>query len=240
MPRVAAAKVLSAVDRVPLRWRVAYLVGVVLVAAVIIGRGLGTGGPGAGDDIGEHGRTCPHAPDLSRRAVNGVDLSQQQVPCVNLERATVTGTVQEADLSRANLHRANLRSLWLDHVDLSDADLAGAAAESANLTRVKLERADLRQAGLARSRLENVGLQGARLGGADLRAAALSRSDLGGADVRGADLSGASLFDSNLRGARLDRAKLTNTVWSDVICPDGTKSAGDARESCDRHLTPAR
>jgi uncharacterized protein YjbI with pentapeptide repeats len=230
-----ATKALSFLDRTPRSLRVAYFVGVAALVVFLAGRSL-SGGGGADD----HGRTCPGATDMAGRTVAGVDLSQQQVPCLNLERATLSGTVQEANLSRANLHRANLRSLWLDHVDLSDADLTDAVGESANLTGVKLERADLRRANLKSSRLENVGLQRARLGAANLRSVAFARSDLGGADARDADLTGASLFDSNLRGARLDKAKLSNTIWSNVVCPDGTKSAGTERESCDRHLTPAR
>ncbi|HEV7896903.1 MAG TPA: pentapeptide repeat-containing protein [Planosporangium sp.] len=234
MPAIRARKALSSVARVPLRWRVAYFVGIAALVVFLAGRSLTGGGSE------DHGRTCPGAMDMSGRAVAGVDLSQQQLPCLNLERATLNGTVQEANLSRANLHRAQLRTLWLDHVDLSSADLTDALGESANLTGVKLERADLRRANLRNSRLENVGLQQARLGATNLRSVAFTRSDLSGVDARDADLTGASLFDSNLRGARLNKAKLTNAIWSNVICPDGTKSAGDERESCDRHLTPAR
>jgi uncharacterized protein YjbI with pentapeptide repeats len=233
-----ARKVLAAVDRVPRRWRVAYLIGVAALLGILAVQTL-TGGVRPGDSD-THGRTCPGGPNLAGRTVAGVDLSQQQLPCINLERATLNGTVQEADLSRANLHGAQLRTLWLDNVDLSGADLTRAVGESANLTGVKLARADLHRAVLKNSRLENVGLQRARLGETNLRTVGFTRSDLAGADLRNADLSGASLFDSNLRGARLDGAKLDRTIWSNVICPDGTKSAGAERESCDRHLTPAR
>jgi uncharacterized protein YjbI with pentapeptide repeats len=217
---------------------VAFLIGVAALVVVLAGRTLTDGLDGGGAD--EHGRICPGGANLAGRAVAGVDLSQQQLPCINLERATLNGSVQEANLSRANLYGARMRTLWLDNVDLSGADLRRAVGESANLTGVKLERADLYRAVFTNSRLENVGLQRARLGETNLRAVGFTRSDLAGADVRNADLSGASLFDSNLRGARLDGAKLDRTVWSNVICPDGTKSAGTERESCDRHLTPAR
>jgi uncharacterized protein YjbI with pentapeptide repeats len=217
------------------RWRVAYFVGVAILLVFLAGRSL-TGG-GSPED---HGRTCPHATDLSGRAVAGVDLSQQQLPCLNLERSTLSGSVQESDLSRANLHRAQLGTLWLNHVNLSDADLTDAVGEAANLTGVKLERADLSRANLRSARLENVGLQRSRLAAANLRSAGFTRSDLGGADARGADLSGASFYDSNLRGIRLDGAKLKNIVWSNVVCPDGIKSTADEQGTCDRHLKPAR
>jgi uncharacterized protein YjbI with pentapeptide repeats len=74
-----------------------------------------------------------------------------------------------------------------------------------------------------------------RLREADLRRTEFRRSDLGGADARDADLTGAALIDADLRGSRLDGA-----TWATVVCPDGTKSGGDRRESCAGHLTPAR
>ncbi|GII25609.1 hypothetical protein Pme01_52060 [Planosporangium mesophilum] len=218
----------------PVRWRVAYFVGVAILLVFLASRSLTSGSPS------DHGRSCPHATDLSGRAVAGVDLSQQQLPCLNLERSTLSGSIQESDLSRANLHRAQLQTLWLNHVNLSGSDLTDAVGESANLTGVKLEGADLRRANLRGARLEDVGLQRSKLGAANLRAAGFTRSDLGGADVRGAELAGASFYDSNLRGARLDRAKLKSVVWSNVVCPDGTKSTADEQGTCDRHLTPAR
>src|SRR6266540_2184799 len=165
----------------------------------------------------DHGRTCTGRAglDLSRRTVPGSDLSQRPLRCVNLQRA------------------------WLEHVDLSGADLSDAVAGSAELTGVKLTHADLRRIRLDGATLTDVGLQDARLKGASLRGVSLSRSDLAGADARRADLTGASLVDTNLRGARLDGAALTRTTWSNVVCPDGVKSAGTERESCDGHLRRA-
>jgi uncharacterized protein YjbI with pentapeptide repeats len=190
----------------------------------------------------DHGRTCPgHAwLDLSGRTVHGSDLTQRPLRCVNLERSTVDGIVSEANLSDGNLHRVRLRQAWLEQVDLSGADLTGADARSATLTGVKLDRADLRRAALNDTTLTDVGMQRARLTATTLRGAVLTRSDLSGADARDADLTGASLVDSNLRGARLDGAKLARSTWSNVVCPDGAKSAGAQRESCDGHLRALR
>lgn len=207
-------------------------VGAVAVLVSQVGR--------VGDD--DHGRTCPGGAgaNLSRRMVYGSDLTQRSLRCVNLERATVDGAVSEANLSEGNLHRVQLRRAWLEHVDLSGADLTDAGGGSATLTGVQLTRADLRRATLNDATLTDVGLQGARLSATVLRGASLTRSDLSGADVRDADLTGTSLVDSNLRGARLDGVKLARSTWSNVVCPDGTKSAGEARESCDGHLNRAR
>jgi uncharacterized protein YjbI with pentapeptide repeats len=190
-----------------------------------------------------HGRTCRGEPgaDLSGRAVGGWELSQGRLRCANLERSTLDGeVVREANLSAANLHHARLHRAWLENVDLSGADLTEAVVESARLSGVDLTRADLRGSTLADSQLTDVSLAGARLQGAVLRTVVASRSDLSGADVRDADLTGASLVDTNLRGARLDGAKLAGTTWSNVVCPDGVKSGGEDRESCDGHLTPVR
>jgi uncharacterized protein YjbI with pentapeptide repeats len=189
----------------------------------------------------DHGRTCTGRAglDLSRRTVPGSDLSQRPLRCINLERSRIDGVVSEANLADGNLHRVRLQRVWLEHVDLSGADLSDAVAGSAELTGVKLTHADLRRIRLDGATLTDVGLQGARLKGASLRGVSLSRSDLAGADARGADLTGASLVDTNLRGARLDSAALTRTTWSNVVCPDGLKSAGTERESCDGHLRRA-
>src|SRR6266511_3171824 len=129
--------------------------------------------------------------------------------------------------------------LDLSRRTLPGSDLSDAVAGSAELTGVKLMHADLRRIRLDGATLTDVGLQDARLKGASLRGVSLSRSDLAGADARGADLTGASLVDTNLRGARLDGAALTRTTWSNVVCPDGVKSAGTERESCDGHLRRA-
>lgn len=236
--RERAGNVRTAVDRVPVRWRVAYFVGLAVLVAFLAGRSVIDRGGGIAAD--EHGRTCPGGANLSGQTVAGVDLSQQQLLCLNLERATLTGNVADSNLGRADLYAAHLRNLWLNDVDLSGADLRRADAEGANLTGGRLSGADLRSASLSSARFEDVGLQQARLSGTNLRSAGFTRSDLSGADARGADFTGASFYDSNLRGARLDGAKLDRTIWSNAICPDGTKSSRNDPESCDRHLTPAR
>ena len=75
---------------------------------------------------------------------------------------------RRADLSEANLRRANLRR----------ANLSGADLRRANLRRANLSGADLRRADLRR----------ANLSGADLRRADLRRADLSEADLSEANL----------------------------------------------------
>lgn len=187
-----------------------------------------------------HGRRCAAAGAVSmpRRAVNDAELSQRQLRCADLERSTVDGFVREANLSGSNLHEANLRTVSMENVDLTGADLTGADVRDATLTGVELGRADLRRTTWNGSTFADTGLRGAVLRDAHLRQTEFRRSDFGGADVRGADLSGALLADTDLRGARLDDADLDDVTWVNVVCPDGTKSGGDRRESCAGHLTP--
>jgi hypothetical protein len=97
-----------------------------------------------------------------------------------------------ADLSRANLYRANLSGANLYGADLSRANLYGANLSGANLYGADLSGADLSGANLS----------GADLSRADLRGADLSGADLSGADLSRADLSRADLYRANLSGAK--------------------------------------
>ena len=90
---------------------------------------------------------------------------------------------ERADLSHANLSKA----------DLSDADL-----HCANLSNANLSSVDLRYANLSRTDLRHANLHCANLGCADLR-----HADLGYANLRDADLSYADLGYADLSGANL-------------------------------------
>jgi uncharacterized protein YjbI with pentapeptide repeats len=185
-----------------------------------------------------HGRRCADsgAVSMAGRVVVDSDLSQRKLRCADLERSTVEGFVREANLSGSNLHAARLRSVSMENVDLSGADLTDVAARDATLTGVELGRADLRRTVWQGSTFTDVGLRDAVLRGADLRRTEIRRSDLGGADARDADLTGAWLVDTDLRGIRLKGAVLRDTTWVNVVCPDGTKSAGDRHNACAGHL----
>ncbi|EAD8625528.1 pentapeptide repeat-containing protein [Listeria monocytogenes] len=79
-----------------------------------------------------------------------------------------------ADLRRADLSGANLRGANLSYADLRRADLSGANLRGANLRRANLSYADLRRADLSC---------------ANLRVANLSYADLSYANLRRADLN---------------------------------------------------
>ena len=83
--------------------------------------------------------------------------------------------------------------------DLSGADLSGADLRRANLSGADLSDADLRRANLRRADLSGADLRRANLSGAYLSDADLRRANLSGADLRRANLS-----DADLRRANLD------------------------------------
>ncbi len=84
-----------------------------------------------------------------------------------LDKAKETG--QPADLSHANLFRANLSGADLRHANLSHADL-----RYTNLSHANLFRANLRYANLSHADLRYTNLSGANLSRADLRKANLN------------------------------------------------------------------
>ena len=141
---------------------------------------------------------------------------------------TLAKTVAEAlkggaDLSGADLRRANLYEADLSGADLRRANLRGADLRGANLREADLRGADLSGADLRGADLRGADLSGADLRGANLREADLSGADLSGADLHGADLRGANLYGADLRGADLIRADLRGARGSYMACPtDGS------------------
>ena len=91
-------------------------------------------------------------------------------------------------------------------------------------------RAYLGVANLSGSDLSNAKLRYADLAYTDLSGAYLWYSDLSGAIMRSADLSGAIMTSADLTGA-----DLSNVIWSNTICPDGTNS-DDNGDTCVNNL----
>ena len=131
----------------------------------------------------------------------------------NLSRANLSW----ANLSWANLSRANLSWANLSWANLSEADLSGADLSWANLRGANLSEADLSGANLYGANLSGADLSGANLYEANLRGANLYEANLRGANLSEADLSGADLSWANLRGANLRGAKNVNCP---LTCPE--------------------
>ncbi len=111
-------------------------------------------------------------------------------------------------LNNALLSRVDLHDVDFNHVDLREADLSGADLRGANLGKANLNGADLSKANLSGADLFESDLGKANLSGADLSKANLGKTNFRGANLSGADLRGAFLFRTNLSGADLLGASL--------------------------------
>src|SRR4051812_37509294 len=100
--------------------------------------------------------------------------------------------LQGADLSDADLRRAELSGDGLFDVNLTGADFSGADLNDANLAS-----SSLRHAPLSRAYLDTTDLRKADLTGADLSGALLAHTNFGGAHLKNVNLGGArSLADA--------------------------------------------
>ncbi|MFS8914434.1 pentapeptide repeat-containing protein, partial [Synechococcus sp. B60.2] len=101
--------------------------------------------------------------------------------------------------------------------DFRWADLSGA-----DLWRANLSQADLRGANLSRAGLSGANLSEANLWLADLSGANLSGANLSQANLRGAKLGGTNLRGANLWGAKLSPGWDQFADLRRAILPDGT------------------
>jgi len=122
---------------------------------------------------------------------------------------------KHADLTRANLTRANLTHADLTCANLTRANLTHVDLTCANLTHADLTHADLTCANLTHADLTHADLTCADLAGADFARANLTHVDLTCANLTHADLTHADLTGAYLSGANLTRANLTH---ADLTC----------------------
>jgi hypothetical protein len=129
------------------------------------------------------------------------------------------GSLQEANLVRANLQGAHLLGANLQGANLNGANLQGAfpiqaSLQGASVGQANLQGAFLYGANLQGAHLANTKLQGAMLDGANLQGAMLDQANLQGARLLAANLQGAHLLGASLQGADFDEK---------TTLPDGTK-----------------
>jgi Pentapeptide repeats (8 copies) len=143
--------------------------------------------------------------DLSDANLREANLREADLSGANLFRADFT----EADLRGANLSGANLREADLDVANLSRANLSGASLREADLSGANLREANLREADLFLANLSGANLSGANISGADLVATALVAADLTGADLTGCCVYGVSAWRLKLDGAKQQNLVIT-------------------------------
>lgn len=112
----------------------------------------------------------------------------------------------------------NTRCPGADLISLTawEADLSGADLSRANMYKVSLSGANLSGANLSRAVLWGADLVDTDLRGADLSGATFIEAFLMEADLRGANLTNANLYR-----AVLDDADLTGAILTGAIMPDG-------------------
>lgn len=131
---------------------------------------------------------------------------------------TTPASADKAELAAAikTIGRLAPQHLSLDDVDLSGADLTEANLSGATFSCANLSGANLAGASLIFVRFVGAEMAGVNLTGADLHlakmgAANLTKSDMSGADLRGVDFTGANLWRVKLDGAHLS----IETKWPD-------------------------
>ncbi|MDA7680813.1 pentapeptide repeat-containing protein [Verrucomicrobiales bacterium] len=134
-----------------------------------------------------------------------------------------------ADLSRGNLYRFDLRNANLEGANLSFAGLDEADIQGANLEGADLGAA--RVGGIRSGKLKGTPsalpfgykiINGYLVG----RGVSLNGADLQGADLQGMDLSYVYFNTTNLEGANLSGTKLDKVYWSDVKVTPNTLPEG--------------
>ena len=123
-------------------------------------------------------------------------------------------TIENQDLSGANLAGVNLSGATLRNVRLSSANLRGAVLQSTDLRGSDLSGADLTDGDLTSSNMRRVELSSATLASARLAGTDLAGASLRGADMSGADLRGANLLDADI--ASTDLSAATGLVQTQV------------------------
>ena len=164
-------------------------------------------------------------------SLKDADLTGARLSGASLRRADLTGAIlKDAQLSGASFYKEDkpTRNDYGEHAKLSEAaDLSGASFKGANLIRAIFQG----------KRLTRVTFDQAKMAQVNLIKAELKDCSFKGADLRGVNLTGASLIDVDLRGAQLEGATLRETIFKNVICPDGASSDKHGG-TCQGRLSP--
>jgi hypothetical protein len=138
-----------------------------------------------------------------------------EIVVAKVEFTTDAKVIEKAELIKA-IREETIDKTTLQQVDLSGANLWGAFLSDANLSEAYLSGANLWGAFLKEADLSGATLSGAFLREADLSETILSGANLSEAFLRGAILSGANLRGVNLSGADLSGADVENAIFIDA------------------------
>jgi uncharacterized protein YjbI with pentapeptide repeats len=169
---------------------------------------------------------------LSKAVLDGADLS-----CANLWKANLPDAqAVKTDLSHAGLRKALLPKLMAPGANLSHADLSQSKILLGRFTDANLEAADFRGADLRETTFIRTNLAGASFCGADLRQAIfgnveLDRADFSAANLQGVVLAGAKLCEAIFEDAKLHGARLKGCDLEDMNLPGVDFSKADLSEA---------
>jgi hypothetical protein len=126
--------------------------------------------------------------------------------------------LSKLDLHGADLREVNLSAAGISESDLHRADLYGANLSGASIIRSNLSEADLRNADLLGTILVESDLHGARLNNARLYKADLNKANLRAADLSECDLTNAILVEANLAGANITDCRIYGaSAWGLIL-----------------------
>lgn len=169
-------------------------------------------------------RDCSFHAFRPRANLSGCALAGQSFAGENLTGANLKG---------ADLEDANFNSSVLTNANLKGANLKGATLYEANLSFTNLSGANL----------ESSDLTEANLTGANLRNADLLSANLHGTNLTSVDIEYVDFQYANLTSAILDFDNVSDSLWLDTMCPDGTSSnshiSSAGLPTCAGDLTPA-
>jgi uncharacterized protein YjbI with pentapeptide repeats len=127
----------------------------------------------------------------------------EAVRILTLKNWLTDGSLNKANLVRANLINSNLQNASLNESKLIVANLDNAKLDGASLIRAEMQSVQLEKASLVKSNLLGANLYKANMKGAILTEANLSKANLSHCNLQGAFLDETNLTNSNLRSAEL-------------------------------------
>lgn len=161
--------------------------------------------------------------DLTALSLDEFDLSGANLRSANLAGSSLNGV----NFAGARLLLANLGDSNLCQVDFTNADLTGAEMQRCNLVEVIFRRADLSWSNLSCSNVKGVVFEAANLTGTNLRRSNIIESDFTRANLIGTDLEGSNLHQNIFRKSLIGLSAGATIRMSDSVLEDVTVATGN-------------